>query len=108
MWLNFDVLLLACMSKTFRNKSINLFVSYSAHYLSTPDCSLDAVQKLILDIESTIRGGISMICKRYAKPNNKFLKSYNTYKNTSYIEYVDVNNLYGHSMMHLLPTGILV
>ena len=42
----------------------------------------DVSLKLIPDIEkyqlfeSTIGGGISMICKRYAEANNKFLKSY--------------------------------
>ena len=42
----------------------------------------DVSLKLISDIEkyqlfeSAIRGGISIICKRYAEANNKFLKSY--------------------------------
>ena len=48
--------------------------------------------------ESTIWGGISMICKGYAKTNNKFLKSYDANKPTSYIRYLDANNLYGHSI----------
>ena len=68
--------------------------------LSITDVNL----KLISDtekyqfIESTIRGGISMICKDYPEVNNKFLKSYEANKPTSHIIYLDANNLYGHSL----------
>ena len=48
-----------------------------------------------------------MICKGYAGANNNFLKSYNDNKPTSYIIYLDANNLYGYSMMQLSPTEIL-
>ena len=48
-----------------------------------------------------------MICKSYAEANNKFLKSYDANKPTSYIIYLDTSNLYEHSMMQLLPTKIL-
>ena len=52
-------------------------------------------------------GGILMICKGCAEANNKFLKSYDDNKPTSYIIYLDANNLHGHSMKQLLPTKIL-
>ena len=39
-----------------------------------------------------------MICKVYAEASNKLLKPYNAKKPTSYIIYLDANNLYGHSM----------
>ena len=58
-------------------------------------------------IESTIRGGISMICTGYAEANNKLLKPYDASNSTSYIIYLDANNSYGHSMMQLLPTELL-
>ena len=41
-----------------------------------------------------------MISKGYTEVNNKFLKSL-------YITNLDVNNLYYHSMMQLLPNEIL-
>ena len=69
--------------------------------------------KLISDIEknqfveSTIKGGIFMIYKDYSEANKKFLKLYDANMFTSYIIYLDVNNLYGHSMMQLLLTQIL-
>ena len=48
-----------------------------------------------------------MICKGLAEANNKFLISCSPNKPTSYTINLDTNNLYGHSMMQLLPTGIL-
>ena len=63
--------------------------------------------KLTSFVESTIKGGIPLICKGYAKTNNKFLKFCNANKSTSYIIYLGINNLYGNSMMHFLPTEIL-
>ena len=48
-----------------------------------------------------------MICKGYAENNNKFLKSHDSYKPTSHIMYLDTDNLYGHSMMQLMPTEML-
>ena len=53
-----------------------------------------------------IRGGISVIWKGYAEVYNKFLKSYDASKSTSYIIYLDVSNLYGYSMMQLPLTEI--
>ena len=41
--------------------------------------------------------GLSMVCKGYTEGNNKFLKPYDAEKLTSFM--IDVNNLYGHSMM---------
>ena len=48
-----------------------------------------------------------MICKGYAEANNKFLKSYDANKPTSYIKYLDTGNSYEHSMIQLLPTTVL-
>ena len=48
-----------------------------------------------------------MICKGCAEASNKFLKSSIDKKPTSYIIYLDANNLYGHSVKQLLPTEIL-
>ena len=54
-----------------------------------------------------IRGGISIICNAYGEAYNKLLKSDYANKPTLYIIYLDDNNLYGHSMMQLLPIEIL-
>ena len=117
LYLKVDLLLLAYMFESFRKVCINSCELDPAYYLSTPGYSWDAMLrftdvnlKLISDIEkyqffeSTIRGGISMICKGYAEANNKFLKSY---KSTLYITYLYADDLYGHLMMQLLAIEIL-
>ena len=120
LYLQVDVLLLTCVFGNFRKESINSFELDPAYYLSTPGYCWDAMlrftnvnSKIISDtkkyqfVESMTRGGISMICNGYAEANNKLLKSYHSNKRTLYIIYSDTNNLYGHSMMQLLPAEIL-
>ena len=48
-----------------------------------------------------------MVSERYAKANNPFLKDYDRSKPTSYIQYLDANNLYGYAMSKPLPIGKL-
>ena len=59
---------------------------------------------MLMMIEKGIRGGITHISKRYAKANNKYMKTYNPDKETSFIQYLDANNLYGWAMSQNLPT----
>ena len=49
-------------------------------------------------IEEGIRGGICHAIQRYAKANNKYMKDYDRKKKSSYIQYLDANNLYGKVM----------
>ena len=56
-----------------------------------------------LMVEKGIRGGISHSIYRYAKANNKYMKDYDTNKESSYIQYWDVNNLHGWTMPQKLP-----
>ena len=46
-----------------------------------------------------------MVSKRFSKANNPYLKDFDPSKPTSYISYLDANNLYDWAMSQPLPTG---
>ena len=60
---------------------------------------------MLLMVEKGIRGGIGHSIYRYAKANNKYMKDYDKNKESSYIQYWDVNNLYGWAMLQKLPVN---
>ena len=53
-------------------------------------------------IEKGTRGGICQATRRYANANNKYMKNYNKNIESSYIKYLDANNLYGWAMSQIL------
>ena len=53
---------------------------------------------MLLMIEEGIRGGICHTVHRY----NKYMKNYDKSKESSYIQYLDANNLYGAAMSEKL------
>ena len=56
-------------------------------------------------IEKSKRGGLTFVgARRYAKANNKHMgDAYDSKQESSYIAYVDANNLYGWAMVQPLP-----
>ena len=63
------------------------------------------VYNMILMIEKGIRGGICQATHRYAKVNNKYMKDFNKNIESSYIQYLNANNLYGWAMSQKLPVN---
>ena len=60
---------------------------------------------MLLIVEKGIRDGICHSIHRYAKANNKYMKNYDKDMESSYLEYLDANNLYGWAMSQKLPVN---
>jgi hypothetical protein len=53
-----------------------------------------------------LRGGLCCVMERHAKANNPMVEGYEPEKPTSWVSYLDCNNLYGQPMIESkLPTG---
>ena len=57
---------------------------------------------MLLMVERGIRGGIYHSIYRYAKANNKYMKDYAKNKESSYLQYWNVNDLHGWAMSQKL------
>ena len=117
-YLKKDVLLLAVVFEKFIVTCLKFYGLGPCHYFSSPGFSWDAMLKMTgiklekisdidkyLFIEKGLRGGISYIAKRYAKANNKYMSDYDSNKQSTFITYLDKNNLYGWAMSEYLPYG---
>jgi hypothetical protein len=119
LYLKTDVLLLTDVFETFRKLQMKNYQLDPANgYFTLPNYAWDAMllkteveldQLTAVDMyimcEQGIRGGTSMISHRYAQANNKYLSDYDKDKISSYIVYLDANNLYGGAMCNKLPKG---
>ena len=60
---------------------------------------------MLMIFERGIRGGITQAVHRYTRTNNKYMgKLYDPKLESTFIQYLDVNNLYGWTMSQPLPT----
>ena len=111
-----DVMLLADVFEQFRDKCYEVYGLDSAHYYTSPVLAWDAALKYtevkldtIADIDQHLflgpgmRRGTSIITHRHAKANNPYLPDYDLSQPTSFIMYLDANNLYAWAMSHPLP-----
>ena len=113
-----DTLLLADVFENFRNTCLKVYEPDPAHFLSLPGLAWQACLKktniklelltdydMLLMVEEGIRGGICHSVHRYARANNKYMKNYDENKESSYIQYLDANNLYGWAVYKKLPVN---
>ena len=104
-------MLLADVFENFRKACIKTYESDPAHFVSLTGLAWQACLKktnvelelltdydILLMIEEGIRGGICHAVHRYAKANNIYMKDYDSSKESSYIQYLDANNLHGFAM----------
>ena len=60
---------------------------------------------MLLMVEKGIRGGICNAIYWYAKADNKYMNDYDKNKESSYLHYWDVNNLYGWAISQKHPVN---
>ena len=117
-YLKKDVLLLTDVFEKFVDTCLKYYGLDPCHYFSSPGLSWDAMLKMTgielekisdiekyLFIEKGLREGTSSIAKRYSKANNKYCLDYDPKKPSTFISYLDMNNLYGWAMSEYLPNG---
>ena len=113
-----DVVLLANMYEAFRDTCLKHYKLDPAHFYTSPGLAWEACLKhtgirlelltnpnMLLMFEQGIRGGITQAVRKYASANNKYMgDKFNPNEDTTYLQYLDANNLYGWAMSQPLPT----
>ena len=117
LYLKTDVLLLTDVFENFRNQCLIDYELDPAHYYTLPNFAWDAMllktgiqldliynEDLYKMVERGLRGGMCQVSHRLAEANNKYMgDEYDNNKPSSYINYLDANNLYGLAMCQKLP-----
>ena len=118
MYVQYDTLLLADVFENFRGRRIEKYELDSAHFLSAPRLAWQACLRktkvelelltnidMLLMVEKWIRGGICQAIHKHAKANNNYMSNYNKDIISSYLMYLDANNLYGWAQSQKLPVN---
>ena len=113
-----DTLLLAYVYESFRNMCLEKYQLDPIYFVSAPGLAWQASLKttgvklelltdidMLLMVEKVTRGGICQATHRYAKANNKYMKNFNKNIESSYIQYLYANNLYGWVTSQKLPVN---
>ena len=110
-----DVILLV---NVFRNTCLEHYKLDPAHFYTSPGLAWKACLRktrvrlevltdpdMLLMFERGIRGDIIQAVHCYASVNNPYMgETYNPSEESSYLQYLDANNLYGWAMSQPLPT----
>ena len=116
LYVQFDRTLLVDVFENFRDKCIGIYKLDPAHFLTAPLLAWQPCLKktevqlerltdndMLLMFEEETRGGMCQATYIYAKANNKYMKNFDKNKKSSYLQYLDANNLYGWAMSQKLP-----
>ena len=106
------MVLLANVFEAFRDTCLRHYKLDPAHFYTSPGLAWKACLKctgirlelltnpdMLLMFEWGIRGGITQAVRKYAAANNPYMgDKFNPNKDTTYLQYLDANNLYGWAM----------
>ena len=120
LYLRSDVLLLANVFESFRKMRLKVHELDPAKFFSAPWLAWQAALKktrvelelltdvnMLLMVGKGIRGKICHAIHHYTKANNKYMKDYDKNKESLYLKYWDVNDLYGWEMSQKFPVNCL-
>ena len=119
LYLRTDVVLLANVFEAFRDTCLRHYKLDPVHFYTSPGLAWKACLKctgiksellmdpgMLLMFEWGIRGGITQAVHKYASANNKYMGDrFDPKSESSYLQDLDTNNLYGWAMSQPLPTG---
>ena len=113
-----DTLLIAEIFENFRDMSLKIYELDPAYFVSLSGFAWHACFKItgvnlelitdinmLLMIESGMRGGVCHMMRSYVEANNKYMNNYDENKESSFLSYLDANDLYGCPMIKKLPAG---
>ena len=112
LYLRTDVVLLENVYEAFRDTCLKHYKLDPAHFYTSPGLAWKACLKrtgiklelltdsdMLLMFEQGIRSGITQAVRKYASANNKYMgDKFNPNEDTTYLQYLDANNLYGWAM----------
>ena len=111
-------LLLVDVFEKFRDKCIKIYDLDPSNFLTRARLAWQACLKeskaklqlltdidMLLMVEKGIRGRICHATHRYAKANYKYMKNYDKNIESSFLEFLDANNLYGGAMSQKLQVN---
>ena len=119
LYLRTDLVLLANVYEAFGDTCLRHYKLDPAHFYTSPGLAWKACLKctgiklefltdpdMLLMFEWGIRGGITQAVCKYASANNIYMgNEFGPKSESSYLQYLDANNLYGWAMSQPLPTG---
>ena len=117
LYLMTDVYLLTDVFENFRDMCLNYYGLDPAYYITLPNYAWNAflsmtgvrlqqihIKEMYEMIENGLRGGMTQCTYKKVEANNKYMnEEYDETKPSSYLSYLDANNLYGLAMCKKLP-----
>ena len=104
--------------ENFRDMCKKIYILDPSHFMSAPRLSWEAClrmtrielellteKRMLYMFEEGIRGGMCQALDHYKTANNKYMKNYDKNIESSFLQNLNANNLYGWVMTKKLPVG---